>query len=97
LVDLGAEGKYTHVGSINGSEASNKINREMALQVRSSGLFNYLYAMFVYDWNHRTPKGHLLTRGVTYDADGNGPGRERVEVYNSTTEDVDLSVGVWAM
>jgi phosphatidylserine/phosphatidylglycerophosphate/cardiolipin synthase-like enzyme len=76
LVDLGPEGKYTHVGSINGSEASNKINREMALQVRSTGLFETLYAMFAYDWNHRTPKGRLLIDDVTYALDGNEPGRK---------------------
>jgi hypothetical protein len=53
LVDLGAEGQYTHVGSINGSETASKVNREMALQVRSSALFDYLHAMFEYDWAHR--------------------------------------------
>ncbi|MGD2143781.1 MAG: lamin tail domain-containing protein [Anaerolineae bacterium] len=52
LVDLGAEGKFAHAGSINGSETANKVNREMALQVRSAALFNYLYAMFQYDWQH---------------------------------------------
>ena len=55
LLDLGAEGQYTHVGSINGSETASKVNREMALQVRSSALFDYLYAMFEYDWAHRSP------------------------------------------
>ncbi|MFW6135661.1 MAG: lamin tail domain-containing protein [Chloroflexota bacterium] len=55
LVDLGRRGQYAHVGSINGSETSNKINREMALQVRSMPLFNYLYAMFEYDWDQRSP------------------------------------------
>jgi phosphatidylserine/phosphatidylglycerophosphate/cardiolipin synthase-like enzyme len=55
LVDLGAEGRYAHVGSINGSETASKVNREMALQVRSSALFDYLHAMFEYDWAHRRP------------------------------------------
>jgi phosphatidylserine/phosphatidylglycerophosphate/cardiolipin synthase-like enzyme len=55
LVDLGADGHYAHVGSINGSETANKVNREMALQVRSTPLFDYLHAMFEYDWNHRSP------------------------------------------
>jgi phosphatidylserine/phosphatidylglycerophosphate/cardiolipin synthase-like enzyme len=55
LVDLGAEGRYTHVGSINGSETASKVNREMALQVCSSDLFDYLHAMFEYDWAHRRP------------------------------------------
>jgi hypothetical protein len=91
LVDLGAEGKYAHVGSINGSETSNKVNRELALQVRSSGLFDTLYAMFDYDWNHRPPQGHPLISEVMYDPDGNDPGREWVEIYNPTIENVDLS------
>ncbi len=55
LVDLGVRGRYAHVGSINGSETANKVNREMALQVRSTALFNYLHAMFEYDWDHRQP------------------------------------------
>jgi len=55
LADLGAEGRYAHVGSINGSETSNKVSREMALQVRSETIFDYLYAMFEYDWEHRLP------------------------------------------
>jgi hypothetical protein len=91
LVDLGAEGKYAHVGSINGSEASSKVNREMALQVRSAPLFGYLYAMFDHDWSHRPPQGHLVISEVMYDPDGNDPGREWIEIYNPTIEDVDLS------
>ncbi|MFW6116060.1 MAG: phospholipase D-like domain-containing protein, partial [Chloroflexota bacterium] len=55
LIDLGARGQHAHVGSINGSETSNKVNREMALQVRSTALFNYLHAMFDHDWSLRLP------------------------------------------
>lgn len=51
LVDLGAEGEFVHVGSINGSETSSKINREMAIQVRSADLFDHLYEVFEYDWH----------------------------------------------
>jgi phosphatidylserine/phosphatidylglycerophosphate/cardiolipin synthase-like enzyme len=91
LVDLGAEGKYTHVGSINGSEMSSKVNRETALQVRSNGLFDTLYAMFDYDWRHRPPQGHVLISEVMYDPGGNDPGREWIEIYNPTTGDVDLT------
>jgi uncharacterized repeat protein (TIGR01451 family) len=91
LVDLGAEGQYAHVGSINGSETSNKINREMALQVRSAALFNALYAMFDYDWTHQPPQGHLLVSEVMYDPDGEDTGREWIEIYNPTTEAMDLS------
>lgn len=55
LVDLGTEGQYVHVGSINGSEPASKVNREMAIQVRCDSLFNYLRTLFEYDWNHRSP------------------------------------------
>jgi hypothetical protein len=91
LVDLGAGGQYVHVGSINGSETSNKVNREMALQVRSTGLFDYLYAMFEYDWNYEPPLGHLLISEVMYDPSGNDTGLEWVEIYNPTAEDMDIS------
>jgi len=91
LVDLGAEGKVVHVGSINGSETSNKLNREMALQVRSAALFDYLYAVFAHDWNHRPPGGHVLISEVMPDPDGVDAGREWVELYNPTVANVDLS------
>jgi hypothetical protein len=38
------------VGSINGSEASNKVNRELALQVGSDEAYEYLRGVFEYDW-----------------------------------------------
>lgn len=41
---------YVHVGSINGSEAANKINREVALQVQSDEAYDYLARMFELDW-----------------------------------------------
>jgi uncharacterized repeat protein (TIGR01451 family) len=91
LVDLGGEGKYTHVGSINGSESSSKVNREMALQVRSGPLFDTLHALFEYDWNHQPPERHLLISEVMYDPGGNDPGHEWAEIYNPTTQHVDLS------
>ncbi len=55
LVDLRGRGRYAHVGSINGSETSSKVNREIALQVRSRELFDYLYQVFVHDWAHLVP------------------------------------------
>jgi len=91
LVDLGAEGKYAHVGSLNGSETSSKANREMALQVRSAVLFNYLYAMFDFDWAHQPPLGHLLISEVMYRPSDNPLSGEWIEVYNPTAENVDLS------
>lgn len=49
LVQAGGAG-WVHVGSLNGSEASVKINRELALQVQSDGVYNYLAAAFWQDW-----------------------------------------------
>jgi hypothetical protein len=91
LVDLGAEGKYVHVGSLNGSETSSKINREMALQVRSAALFDYLHAVFQDDWAYQPPERHVLVSEVMYDPDGLDTGLEWVELYNPTTANVDLS------
>ena len=51
LMRLGDE-RYVHVGSINGSEASSKVNREVALNVRSSQVYDYLKQVFDYDWAH---------------------------------------------
>lgn len=50
LVWLHVEGAYAHVGSLNGSEGSNKVNREMALQVRSDAIYRYLADVFQVDW-----------------------------------------------
>ena len=91
LVNLGGEGQYVHAGSINGSETSNKINREMALQVRSAALFDYLYAMFDYDWNHEPPLGHLLISEVMYRPSDSPLTGEWIEIYNPTAGNVALS------
>jgi uncharacterized repeat protein (TIGR01451 family) len=92
LVDLGAEGKYVHVGSINGSETSNKVNREMALQIRSTALFDYLYAVFECDWKYPPPLDRPLISEVMYRPDDPLTGnREWVEIYNPTAEEITLS------
>lgn len=49
LAQIGGVG-YVHVGSINGSEAANKINREVALQVQSDAAYTYLANVFELDW-----------------------------------------------
>lgn len=46
---------YVHVGSINGSEAANKINREVALQVQSDEAHAYLARVFELDWALSSP------------------------------------------
>ena len=55
LVNLHGDGKYSHVGSINGSESSSKINREVALQVKSDAVYDYLAGMFNFDWGQAQP------------------------------------------
>lgn len=49
LVQAGGRG-WVHVGSLNGSEASAKINRELAVQVQSNAARDYLAAAFWQDW-----------------------------------------------
>ncbi len=39
-----------HLGSINGSETSNKLNRELALQIESADAYNYWAGVFQADW-----------------------------------------------
>jgi len=43
--------RYVHIGSINGSEVSSKVNRELAVQIRSNEMYNYLSDVFEYDWS----------------------------------------------
>jgi hypothetical protein len=50
LLKQGTAG-YVHLGSINGSETSNKLNRELATQVESLGAFRYWARVFHYDWS----------------------------------------------
>ena len=49
LVQAGGQ-KWTHLGSINGSEASSKANRELAIQVQSAAVYDYLAPVFWIDW-----------------------------------------------
>jgi hypothetical protein len=41
---------FVHLGSINGSETSNKLNRELATQVESLAAHQYWVNVFQYDW-----------------------------------------------
>ncbi len=49
LVRLNGEG-HVHVGSLNGTEVSHKLNRELALQFRSQDAYAYLASAFAWDW-----------------------------------------------
>jgi cardiolipin synthase A/B len=103
LVEAGGQGSV-HAGSLNGSEVSSKINREVALQVQSDEAYHYLRAVFEHDWatvrwrayvpfvawGHQPPQpaGHLLVSEVFYAVSKE---REWVEIVNPTPALVDLS------
>lgn len=104
LFDVGGR-QVVHVGSVNGTETSNKANREVALQVESSAAYAYLRAMFEYDWafqprshfpvimnNYLAPANHLLISKVFYlGSTGSVTGSEWVQIYNPTAITVSLS------
>ena len=50
LAQIGGAG-FVHVGSINGSENSNKNNREVPIQIESTDAYFYLEEMFRSDWD----------------------------------------------
>jgi phosphatidylserine/phosphatidylglycerophosphate/cardiolipin synthase-like enzyme len=106
LVRLGEEG-YVHVGSINGSEVSSKVNRELALQVRSLGAYRFLSKVFEYDWAHsggpfetRLPilrnqyvpeSDHVVISELVFKVSGADEAGEWIELYNPTAEAIDVS------
>ena len=49
LVSVGDE-RWIHLGSINGTENSNKNNREVALQFHSAEAYDWMLAVFDHDW-----------------------------------------------
>lgn len=55
LARIGGRG-YVQVGSLNGSEASTKVNREVVLQVQSDQAYHYLADVFYYDWAVSAPR-----------------------------------------
>jgi phosphatidylserine/phosphatidylglycerophosphate/cardiolipin synthase-like enzyme len=100
LFNIGGR-KVVHVGSINGTEISNKANREIALQVESGAAYDYLRGMFEYDWSFQSrtympivfkawsaPANHLLVSKVFYLGT---PGiDEWVQIHNPTPITVPL-------
>ncbi len=91
---------YVHVGSINGTELSNKGNRELALQVRSDAAYAYLEGLFLGDvsrvaylplamGNFRGAADHVLISEIVYDTAGPDEA-EFVELYNPTGRPVDM-------
>lgn len=51
-------GGWVHLGSINGSETSNKLNRELAVQVDSAEALAYWQSVFEADWGTTTLAPH---------------------------------------
>jgi uncharacterized repeat protein (TIGR01451 family) len=99
LVWLDGTGGYAHIGSINGSEGSSKVNREMAIQVGSDEVYAYLKAMFDQDWQwsrsaylplamqrYTAPTEQLLITEVDYSGSC-----EWVEIYNPAAMTVTLT------
>ncbi len=91
LAEIGGVG-YAHIGSINGSEASSKVNREIAVNLRSDEAYRYLAEMFEWDWAQSAP---LLISEVMYNPENpqgqNEAGREWVEIFNQTDQPIDLA------
>lgn len=92
---------YVHVGSINGTELSNKGNRELALQVRSDEVYEYLAALFAGDAprsaylplamrDFRGAVNRVLISEIVYDTPGPDLA-EFVELVNPTAAAIDLA------
>jgi len=107
LVWLDDAGGYVHVGSLNGSETSSKANRELAIHVQSDAVYDYLKAVFDWDWYisrplylplvmsnwsaPAPPVGYPVISEVLYNPIGDADPDEWVEIYNPTDQPVDLS------
>lgn len=100
LARVGGRG-YVHVGSINGTELSNKGNREVALQVQSDAAYAYLAALFDGDTsqavyvplaaaNFRGAADRVLISEVVYDTPGPDEA-EFVELVNPTGAPISLA------
>lgn len=61
LVSLGQE-RWVVVGSMNGGEVSNKLNREMALALETGQGYEALAQVFWWDWSRGVPAGAVATR-----------------------------------
>ncbi|MBN2007383.1 MAG: lamin tail domain-containing protein [Anaerolineae bacterium] len=107
LVDLHDEGKFSHVGSINGSETSSKVNREVAIQIKSEAVYDYLAQMFTSDWwlarpiylplvmrlyaPPPPPRPPVEYLVISEVYYQGGPDGEWVEIYNPTKSSIGLN------
>jgi hypothetical protein len=101
LVQLTGQG-YIHLGSINGTEQSNKGNRELAIQFQSNEAYALLANMFWRDWpftepiypvifeGYVGPANHVLISEVLYDPFGPDVA-EFIELVNPTGTPIDIS------
>jgi hypothetical protein len=100
LVSLNGVG-HVHLGSLNGTEQSNKGNREVALQVQSTAAYNLLADMFERDWPHIVqlplvlykyagPVNRILISEVLYDPPGLDDA-EFIELVNPTAVPINIS------
>lgn len=100
LMHINGEG-YVHIGSINGTENSNKGNRELAIQVHSLPAYHHLAGMFNIDWtdwlylplvfNHYiAPASYVLISELMYDPIGSDDA-EFVELVNPTLLPINIS------
>ncbi len=102
LAKIGGKG-YVHLGSINGSEGSSKVNREVALNIQNDAAYAYLLRLWVSDWARSRPlylpitlrqyappipANYLLISEVYYHTNASG---EWVELYNPTDYPIDLT------
>ena len=90
-----------HIGSLNGTEQSNKGNRELALQVQSDEAYALLAEMFELDWpwlnylplafnNFTGPARYVLISEVLYDPPGPDDA-EFIELVNPSGATIDIS------
>lgn len=100
LAEIDGRG-YIHIGSLNGTELSNKGNREVAIQVQSDEAYAFLADLFVRDTpsvaylptlfhNFQGGANHVLISEILYDPPGPDDA-EFIELVNPTTEVTDLT------
>jgi hypothetical protein len=99
LAEIDGRG-YVFAGSINGTELSNKGNRESAVLFQSNEVYSLLADMFMHDWPHAvnfplilndfTGAAHyVLISEVLYDPPGPDDA-EFIELFNPTYLQLDL-------
>lgn len=75
-------GRWSQLGSLNGSEVASKVNREVAVNLRSDAIYAYLAEVFAWDWARSGANALYLPRlswpprdPPPLRATGAGPGR----------------------